>query len=325
MFWFALPALLFHKVAGTPFERLSDWTLYVGYEGSCLLLYGIVLAAVRWGSAARCSEAAICAFAASWGNVGYMGVPLLIAAYGEAAATAQPPGRRARHADPAEPDHPAACRLTRTDERRRVVTARTLTRVETPQPLHGFQIAASQNVHRPDQHRTTRALDPFDDVARRGPVLGCVELIPDRAAAGLHHLVDGMVSLLNTAEDLQRLLLLGRPRDRQRPLGVEQRAAGRQHDRRLPSRAEQIDAHIDLRGVDEPARAELVVRKPFPIRLQRRIVVHARGEVSPVRRRQGFLRRRLEFQDVDRLSGIGDDEVRRGRRCGGDVAGFRRT
>ncbi len=87
VFWFALPALLFHKVAGTPFARLTDWTLYVGYEGTCLLLYGIVLAAVRWVARRSLQEAAICAFAASWGNVGYMGVPLLIAAYGEAAAT----------------------------------------------------------------------------------------------------------------------------------------------------------------------------------------------------------------------------------------------
>ena len=87
VFWFALPALLFHKVAGTPFARLTDWTLYVGYEGTCLLLYGMVLAAVRWGARRSLQEAAICAFAASWGNVGYMGVPLLIAAYGEAAAT----------------------------------------------------------------------------------------------------------------------------------------------------------------------------------------------------------------------------------------------
>ena len=157
--------------------------------------------------------------------------------------------------------------------------------------------------------------------ARRVPVLRGVELIPDRPAAGLHHLVDGMVSLLDAAEDLQRLLLLRRARHRQRPFGVEQRAAGRQHDRRLPFRAEQIDAHVDLRGIDETARAELVVGKPFTIRLQRRVVVHAGGEVSPMRRRQRFLRRRLEFQDVDGLSGIGDDEVLRGLRCGGLAEG----
>jgi len=86
VFWFALPALLFQKVATTAFERLTDWTLYVGYEGSCLLVYFVVLAAVRWLARRSLREAAICAFAASWGNVGYMGVPLLIAAYGEASA-----------------------------------------------------------------------------------------------------------------------------------------------------------------------------------------------------------------------------------------------
>ena len=86
VFWFALPALLFQKVAATAFERLTDWTLYVGYEGSCLLLYFVVLAAVRWIVRRSLQEAAICAFAAAWGNVGYMGVPLLIAAYGEAKA-----------------------------------------------------------------------------------------------------------------------------------------------------------------------------------------------------------------------------------------------
>jgi predicted permease len=86
VFWFALPALLFQKVAATPFERLTDWTLYVAYEGSCLVLYAVVLLVVRWPLRRPLQEATICAFAAAWGNVGYLGVPLLIAAYGEAGA-----------------------------------------------------------------------------------------------------------------------------------------------------------------------------------------------------------------------------------------------
>lgn len=83
VFWFALPALLFHKVALTPFERLVDWTLYVGYSGSCLIAYAIVLLVVRFLLRRPMAQAAICAFAVAWGNVGYLGVPLLIAAYGE--------------------------------------------------------------------------------------------------------------------------------------------------------------------------------------------------------------------------------------------------
>ena len=51
-----------------------------------LLLYAVVLLAVRWIARRPLREAAICAFAASWGNVGYIGVPLLIAAYGEGLA-----------------------------------------------------------------------------------------------------------------------------------------------------------------------------------------------------------------------------------------------
>jgi predicted permease len=85
VFWFALPALLFDKVAATPFERLADPTLYIAYEGSCLIVYGLVYAVARLCKLGP-APAAICAFAAAWGNVGYMGVPLLIAAYGEAGA-----------------------------------------------------------------------------------------------------------------------------------------------------------------------------------------------------------------------------------------------
>lgn len=86
VFWFALPALLFQKVATAPFERLTDWTLYAAYTGSTLTLYVLsaLLFRLLWRRA--WPEAIICAFAAAWGNVGYMGVPLLIAAYGEARA-----------------------------------------------------------------------------------------------------------------------------------------------------------------------------------------------------------------------------------------------
>ena len=85
VFWFALPSLLFHKVATTPFGRLVDPWLYLAYEGSCVIVYGLVYLVARLAKLTP-AMAAICAFAAAWGNVGYMGVPLLIAAYGEARA-----------------------------------------------------------------------------------------------------------------------------------------------------------------------------------------------------------------------------------------------
>lgn len=84
VFWFSLPALLFQKVAATPFDRLTDPWLYLAYEGSVLILYALVYAVARYGAGLAVAPAAMCAFVAAWGNVGYMGVPLLIAAFGEA-------------------------------------------------------------------------------------------------------------------------------------------------------------------------------------------------------------------------------------------------
>lgn len=86
VFWFALPALLFHKVATTAIDRLTDPWLYLAYEGSVMLVFGIVFLIARTVGRMATAPAAMAAFAAGWGNVGYMGVPLLIAAYGEDAA-----------------------------------------------------------------------------------------------------------------------------------------------------------------------------------------------------------------------------------------------
>ena len=86
VFYLALPALLIQKVAAAPLERLFDWRLYLAYEGSCLIAYGLTLLVVRRLLRRSLAEAAVCAFAVGWGNVGYMGVPLLIAAFGESRA-----------------------------------------------------------------------------------------------------------------------------------------------------------------------------------------------------------------------------------------------
>src|SRR5262249_19723317 len=74
---------LLQKVAATPLARLSDPWLYLSYESSVLIVYGLVYGVARWAGRLPVAASAICALAAAWGNVGYMGVPLLIAAYGE--------------------------------------------------------------------------------------------------------------------------------------------------------------------------------------------------------------------------------------------------
>ena len=56
-------------------------------------------------------------------------------------------------------------------------------------------------------------------------------------------------------------------------------------------------------------RAQLIVRKPFAIGPKRRVVVHAGGEIAPMRRRQRLPRCGFEFQNIDGLRWIGDDEL----------------
>lgn len=85
VFWFALPALLFGKVAQTPFARLADPGFYLLYESTSLTVYALVLVVLR-ALGRPLPEAALAALGAAWGNTGYMGVPLLLRAFGEAAA-----------------------------------------------------------------------------------------------------------------------------------------------------------------------------------------------------------------------------------------------
>lgn len=84
VYWFALPALLFWRVAETPFHRLSDPSFYLVYSGSGLFLFTVVFTTMMLVFRRPRAESALIALATCWGNVGYMGVPLLLAAYGEA-------------------------------------------------------------------------------------------------------------------------------------------------------------------------------------------------------------------------------------------------
>ena len=81
--YFALPVLFFGTLARTPVRAVLDPDLMLGFSLVVLATFALGMLstwlAVR-GSLARMSLQGI---AASWGNVGYMGVPLCLAAFGE--------------------------------------------------------------------------------------------------------------------------------------------------------------------------------------------------------------------------------------------------
>lgn len=82
----ALPALLFHALAKADARELQQW----GFMGATLIgiaaafLLGVLVPRLTGGS--KLPSSSIEGMAASYGTTGYMGVPLLIAAYGATAA-----------------------------------------------------------------------------------------------------------------------------------------------------------------------------------------------------------------------------------------------
>ena len=81
--YFALPVLFFGTLARTPVRTVLDPHLMLGFSLVVLVTFAVGMLstwlAVR-GGLARMSLQGI---ASSWGNVGYMGVPLCLAAFGE--------------------------------------------------------------------------------------------------------------------------------------------------------------------------------------------------------------------------------------------------
>lgn len=84
--WFALPVMLFMKMSSAPVVEAFDPAFVAAYSGGGLIAYGVVVTLSRlllprlsWG------ERAVQGMGASFGNVGYMGLPILIALFGDAA------------------------------------------------------------------------------------------------------------------------------------------------------------------------------------------------------------------------------------------------
>lgn len=88
VFWFALPALLVGKVAAAPVDRLLDVGFLIVYFGPALVIYFSILDYGRLVRREDTATAALRALAATFPNSGYMGIPLLLAAFGPEAALA---------------------------------------------------------------------------------------------------------------------------------------------------------------------------------------------------------------------------------------------
>jgi len=84
--YFALPPLIFQTVAAAPIEQLTNWPFILATTFSSYTIFLIVFAVAVVILKKRIGEAAVQGAAASYGNIGYMGLPLTVAALGPSAA-----------------------------------------------------------------------------------------------------------------------------------------------------------------------------------------------------------------------------------------------
>jgi predicted permease len=81
--YFALPVLFFGTLARTPVGAVLDPPLILGFGAAVVATFALGMVVTRLVGRGGLAAMSLQAIAASWGNVGYMGVPLCIAAFGE--------------------------------------------------------------------------------------------------------------------------------------------------------------------------------------------------------------------------------------------------
>lgn len=83
--WFALPAMLFVKMSQAQVFENFDPRFVATYSGAGLICYGLVLGVGRLLYPISWGERAVQAMGASFGNVGFMGLPILVTLFGDRA------------------------------------------------------------------------------------------------------------------------------------------------------------------------------------------------------------------------------------------------
>jgi malonate transporter len=86
VFYFALPAFIFNLLATSPLADVVNGSFVAAYLGTGLVVFAVAAVLGRFLFKVRRSEAALQGAAAVLGNTGYMGIPLVAAAFGDRAA-----------------------------------------------------------------------------------------------------------------------------------------------------------------------------------------------------------------------------------------------
>lgn len=82
----ALPALFFKIIGRTPLEQLARFDFILTSLAATYTIFGIVFLLGRFGTGSTMGEATVQGLAGAYGNIGYLGPGIALAAFGEAAA-----------------------------------------------------------------------------------------------------------------------------------------------------------------------------------------------------------------------------------------------
>ena len=83
VFWFALPTMLFMKMSAASLVQDFEWRFIAAYSGGGLISFILCVVLGRLLFRPRLGESAIQGMGAAFGNVGYMGLPIILAVFGE--------------------------------------------------------------------------------------------------------------------------------------------------------------------------------------------------------------------------------------------------
>lgn len=83
VYWAAFPALIFLSVSRVPIERSLDGPLLAGYGGGALAAFAVCFIAGAVFTRQTVGELVVRGQTVTFANTGYMGVPLLLTAFGE--------------------------------------------------------------------------------------------------------------------------------------------------------------------------------------------------------------------------------------------------
>ena len=83
VYFVAIPALFFVSMARVPVGEVFNWPFLAAYGGGLAITFALAVTVARWVFPNRLGALGLHGLAAIFANTGYMGIPLLLIAYGE--------------------------------------------------------------------------------------------------------------------------------------------------------------------------------------------------------------------------------------------------